>query len=621
MVLQRDEQIVFSGNCSPNQAVQLRFNEKNFQSTSDESGKWSLILPPHLAGGPFDLVFSSGNEKIELTNVLFGDVWIASGQSNMNMPMAGWGRVANYEDEIANARYPEIRLLTIPLTLAESPRNSVITDGWQTCTPENIGGFSATAYFFARELAIRTGIPIGVIHVSKGGTPIEAWMCSEALQDYDYLQEKIEFIANGSPEKFKQINDDYRRERKLWYSHTKDIDPGFSENVKWFSNDYDFSSWRKVYTPQVWENVIGNFDGIVWYKKIVNLPKSWEGADLTLDLGPVQDYDITYFNGTQVGEQLKRDNLSVYSVPKNLVKAGKNVITVRVLDMYGNGGLWGRFDNFEIRKDELHRILLKGEWHLKPALKLGELDRKPPQSPKLDRYPTVLFNGMISPLLETKAAGVIWYQGESNSGKAFEYRETFKRMITHWRGHFNNPSMPFFFVQLASYKTRELSPDPYAAWGVLRESQAEALELPNTGMATAIDIGDDTDVHPKNKQEVGRRLALCALNSVYGFNVESTGPLFREMKTEGNKIRLYFDHAEGLQTTDRLPPREFIISDNDGKFFIAETAIEKSTILVWSDEVKQPKAVRYAWQYNPDVNLINSAGLPALPFRTDKPKN
>lgn len=617
MVLQRNQNITVWGTSKPGDEIFVSFMKDKYSAQADSSGSWEIKIGNYKAGGPYEMNISSGDEHINFKNILIGDVWICSGQSNMNMPMAGWGRVADYEEEISKADYPKIRLLTIPLTLAPEPQQTVDCGGWDICTPENIEQFSAAAYYFGKEVFEKTNIPIGLLHVSKGGTPVESWMCQQALSDREDLKEKINFVKEGNNNLYNKLNSDYKKEFKNWLSYLKSNDLGYLSKPAWYDKSINISGWEQMELPQVWENVLGKFDGVVWFAIDINIPESWLGSDLILNLGPTQDLDIAYFNGKEVGAQSSRNSLSIYTVDKNLVNQGENRIAVRVLDMYGAGGLWGRFDKFEITNLKNEKISLKGNWHYKQSVNLEVLANQPPDRPNPDRYPTILFNGMISPLLNVRNAGVIWYQGESNGSNAFQYRKMFPRLIEHWRNHFKNPEQRFYFVQLANYMKRAVSPVD-EKWSVIRESQAAALNLENTGIASAIDIGDEFDVHPKNKKEVGRRLALNALHNYYNLDVPFSGPVYKSFEVNSNKAIISFDNIySGLKTNDGNPPREFEIAGADKIFFNADAEIKGNEIIVFSEKVSNPVVVRYAWKNNPNVNLYNSEMLPALPFRTD----
>jgi len=616
MVLQRDVEIPIWGFGNADNSITVLFNEQSKSCIVNKEGKWGVKLSPEKYGGPFELKVIS-EDTITIKNILVGEVWVCSGQSNMSMPLGGWGRIANYKEEIKKANYPNIRLCTVPLTLSPTPNRDVNIKGWFECNSESVELFSAAAYFFGKKIYNKLNIPIGLIHVSKGGTPVESWMSEETLENYPEYQERIDFVKNNSAAEYKQLKNDYKLKYKKWLNYIKEIEVGLNSSTPWYSEGYLYSDWGKMNIPTAWEfGGLGEFDGVVWFKKEVDLSDEFLDSDLMLNLGAVQDIDITFFNGVKLGEGLKRNYMSTYKVPKSILRKGKNTISVFVLDHYGVGGLWDKFDAIELQNKNGKSISLAGDWYFKTSINLDTLSVKMPIRPKIERYPTILFNGMIAPIIPFAMRGVIWYQGESNSKNAYLYRDLFKGMITDWRDKWGY-DFDFFFVQLANYKMHKEVPSE-DSWAEIRESQSEALELEKTGMASAIDIGDEADVHPKNKQEVGRRLALLALNKSYNQNIPFSGPQYLSHTISNDTIYVKFNYTEnGLTVDDGMNIREFTIAGKDEVFHNASAKIIGDKVAIWSSEVKTPIAVRYAWQANPDVNLYNSVNLPAYPFRTD----
>lgn len=387
--------------------------------------------------------------------------------------------------------------------------------------------------------------------------------------------------------------------------------------MPWYSDNYSYTDWKRMQIPIAWEfGGLAEFDGVVRFKKEVNLEGEFLDSYLTLELGAVQDIDITFVNGVKLGEQLKRNDLSQYVVPKNILRNGKNIISMFILDNYGVGGLWDKYDPIELSNNHGEKISLAGEWFYKTSVNLDTITYKSPKRPLISRYPIVLYHGMISPIIPFGMCGIIWYQGESNSRNVFEYRKLFKEMITDWREKWDN-DFTFLFVQLANYKKHKEKPSDDTC-AEIRESQSKALELDNTGMATAIDIGDAADVHPKNKQEVGRRLALLALAKDYDQNIIYSGSQYKSQKIYNDTVYISFNYVgEGLKSNDGKSIREYTVSGKDKIFYNASAKITDKRIAIWSKDVKNPVAVRYTWQSNPNVNLYNSANLPAYPFRTD----
>ncbi len=613
MIFQKGKNIVIWGEGKPEEIVEIIFNSESKRSTVDSSGNWKVSFDPMKYGGPYEMKIIS-EDTLRFKNIFIGEVWVCSGQSNMNMPLGGWGRVNNYKEEIASADFDSIHILTIPLNLKRSPASKVKTSGWKVCNPETIENFSAVAYFFGRELYRKLKVPIGLVSVSKGGTPIESWMNAETLSDMEEYKPVLDSVSKMTALDFDSINSNYKLNYLSWLDEIDKVDSGFTQQLQWYGN-INTKNWKRMTIPTVWENAgLPDYDGVVWFKKKIIIPDNWEGKDLILSLGAIQDYDITFINGNKVGEQLRRNHQSVYIIDKSLIDTNEIEITVRILDNYGVGGIWDKPEEIFISNGE-EKITLAGEWLYKPSVEFTN-DNYPPENPNPHKLPTVLYNGMINPLTKFPVGGIIWYQGESNAREAYRYGELFSKMISDWRGEWDDPNLPFYFVQLAGYKEKKKTPEA-DAWAELREAQSSALKLENTGMATAIDIGDEVDVHPKNKQEVGRRLSLIALNKNYGKNIEYSGPVFRDYQIIEGKAIIEFSNNFGLHTSDGNTPAGFALAGKDSVFYWAEAEIEDEKIIVWSDSVAVPTAVRYCRQSNPDCNLYNDAGLPALPFRTD----
>ena len=622
MVLQRELPVNIWGSADSNGIVNIEFNGQNQAAVSDQEGNWKATLNPMEAGGPYEMKII-GQDTIILKDILIGEVWIGSGQSNMEMPLAGWGQVMNYEQEIADAKYPRIRLFQIRRTIGLQPERSIPSDGWEVCTPENIPEFSATEYFFGRELYKKLNVPIGLIHSSWGGTIIEAWMSSQSLIDFPEYQNQIEQLKKIS-KRFEEKYQDQKIE-SMFAAMLKEREAEINRKergmndpaAKWSEVNIDMSQWKSMQLPDLWENKgLSGLDGIVWFRKEVELPKAWAGKDLELHLSPVDDIDSTYFNGVFVGTHTVYNEPRVYLIPKDLVKTGKNTIAVKVRDDRGGGGIWGDPKLLKISLNESTSISLAGEWYYRVGLNYNELDNLS-INPNNPNYPTLLSNAMIEPLIPISFRGAIWYQGESNAGAAYKYRSLFPMLIRDWRQRWGQGDFPFLFVQLANYKEMKDQPGE-DDWAELREAQLMTLKETNTGMAVTIDIGDAKDIHPKNKQEVGRRLALNALKIAYGKDVVFSGPLYKSMKINGNKIELTFDNiADGLKISDGKVLKGFSIAGADRQFKWAEAKIDNSQVVVQHPEINNPVAVRYAWASNPICNLVNSADLPASPFRTD----
>ena len=612
MVLQRGVADPVWGWAKPGQTVTVAVNGQTAQAVADANGKWLAKIGPFKAGGPYNLIVTGG-QTVTLGNVMIGDVWICSGQSNMEM---GIGAI-NAPDDIAKANNPNIRLFSVPKAVAMAPRD-LTTGNWDVCTPETVskggwGGFSAVGYFFGKNLQETQKVPIGLIHTSWGGTIAEAWTSAEALKanlpEFVPAVEQVEAAAKN------QTTASFAQQMADWW---KKNDPGTAAN--WQATDFNSAAWKSMNLPASWENAgLPDFDGVGWFRKEVTVPDAWAGKDLMLHLGPVDDNDSTFFNGTPVGStegwQAPRD----YKIPGNLVKAGKNVIAVRVLDTGGGGGIYGDAAAMKLEAAGQAPIPLAGAWSYKDSVALAKTAPAPAQINGNPNVTTVLYNGMIAPLVPFGIKGAIWYQGESNAGRGKQYQTLLPTMIKDWRNRFGVGDFPFFIVQLANFMAPHDQPGE-SAWAELREAQSlTAQTLPKTGLAVAIDIGDAADIHPKNKQEVGRRLALAAQGIAYGDKIEYSGPIYDSMKIEGGKIRLKFTHAAGIAAKGGAKLLGFAIAGADKKFVWADAVIDGQDVVISAATVEKPSAARYNWADNPNGNLVNAAGLPAVPFRTDKP--
>lgn len=612
MVLQQKATVPFFGTSTAGSVkVTTSWDKKEYKATT-ASGKWEVLLSTPVYGGPYTITIDDGTKTV-LKNILIGEVWLCSGQSNMEMPLEGWGKINNYAQEIKNADYPQIRLLQAEHVNNEKPQEAIALQhgGWQVCSPATIADFSSTAYFFARKIYKEKHIPIGLIHSSWGGTVIEAWISAEALSKIKDFTEDLEVLKDADAKKAMEAK--YNAQLSQWNAALAAKEEGMKDNkALWADTAYNDAAWGEVPVPSFYEkNVLPGFDGTVWYRKTFTLDKA-KKQDGTLELS-VDDDDIVWVNGVKIGETKGYNLKRTYKVPASVLKAGKNIITVHVFDSGGDGGIYGP-DDIKISFGGKDDISLVGNWKYKVGVSNKDLPATPrlPQGPN---RPTVLYNAMIYPIQKYKIAGAIWYQGESNAERAKQYQRLFPIMINDWRKQFGNEKLPFYFVQLANYKQVKDQPAP-SDWAELREAQYKTLNLPFTGMAVITDIGDANDIHPKNKQEVGERLALIALAQTYGTKVAYSGPLYKSFKKEGKTISIDFLHTEGMTAKDGNL-RGFEIAGADKVFHWADAKIEGNHIVVSSSLVPNPEAVRYNWADNPQGNLVNQSGLPASSFRTD----
>ena len=617
MVLQQKQNIPIWGTAKPGGEVVVTLNKQQKKAIVAENGKWNVSIAPVPAGGPYQLVISGASTNT-IENVMVGEVWICSGQSNMEMAVdLGGSKIDNSKEEVANANYPNIRLFVVDKVMAETPKENFNSEGWKECSPETIPEFSAVAYLFGRRLHKELDVPIGLIETAWGGTVVEAWSSAKSLQNINEYVEVIEGLTFKADEQ-RDISENYDKVQRGWIDGVnKQLSDAGIMGREYKTYGYDTKKWKSLEVPKVWEKQNIIFDGVMWVKKSITIPKEWQGEDLTLNLGLINDYDITWFNGELVGSRPSVGMFRTYKIPKKIVKIGKNEISVLILDIGNNGGIYGDPENVAIENSDGKTISLVGKWKYKKDNFDQTIITHPPGWPVAHNRPTVLYNGMIKPLLPYGMRGAIWYQGEGNGDRGIQYRKLFKALINGWREVWGQGDFPFLFVQLANFMPTKSQPTN-EPWATLREAQSMALELPNTGMAVTIDIGDADDIHPTNKQDVGKRLAINALAKVYGKDIAYSGPMYKSMKNEGSKLRLQFDHTNnGMKTKGSSELKGFAIAGADKKFVWAKAKIEGTEIVVWNSKIRNPVAVRYAWANNPVCNLYNGAELPASPFRTD----
>lgn len=607
MVLQRGVANVW-GWAAPAEAVELTLAGKTYRTTADEAGKWHIKLTALEAGGPHTMTIRASN-YIVLNDILIGDVWVCSGQSNMELPMR---RVRpRYESDIAAATNPNIRQFAVPQRYDfNAPQDDLPGGGWAAADPERVLQFSATAYFFACELYDAYQVPIGLINVALGGSPVEAWMSESALEAFPvHLAEARKFKDNALIQRIEQKDNTHIGE---WYRLLWQEDEG--RRQAWHNPETDVSAWGKMAVPGYWADAdLGAVNGVVWFRKELQIPSELTGLPARIELGRIVDADSVYINGKFVGTTSYQYPPRWYEIPAGVLRAGKNILTVRVISNSGRGGFVPD-KPYELRTGN-HTFDLRGEWHYRLGVAMA-----PMGSPTFVRWkPLGLFNAMIHPLLNARIKGVIWYQGESNAGRPEEYRSLFPAMISDWRAHWQQGDFPFLFVQLANFMEARTQPSE-SDWALLREAQQQALALPNTGMAVTIDIGEWNDIHPLNKKDVGRRLALAARRTAYGeSSLVASGPVFYNMKVRGQKVVLSFSETGGgLTISDGAALEGFALAGADRHFVWAKARIQKNKVTVQCAAVKQPQALRYAWADNPaGANLCNKEGLPASPFRTD----
>ena len=604
MILQREVPIKIWGWASKNETVIIKFQGQSYKTKADKQGNWTIELPAQVAGGPFSMEINN----IVLKDILFGDVWVCSGQSNMELPIRR--TLDLYKDEAQQASNDKIRLFHVPLHYNFQEAEIDMKGGeWKSVTPENILDFSAVAYFFAKELYEKYQIPIGLLRSAVGGSPAEAWLSEAALKrDYPNYLEETRLYTPTYVDSVK--NADWQKSQD-WQNELNVKEKGTSY---WNQTDWDVSDWNSISLPGYWaDKGLDNHCGSIWFRKDIEVPASMTGKDAILRLGCIVDSDSTFVNGKFVGTITYQYPPRIYTIPAGLLKEGKNNITIRVVSNSAQGG-FVEDKPYQIIADN-QSIDLTGDWFYKVGAEI-----KSPASQTTFQYkPMGLFNGMISPLLNYSVKGVIWYQGESNAGRAEEYKTLFPNLINDWRAQWNNPQLPFIYVQLANFMKTQKAPIE-SGWAELREAQRQTLSLPYTGMAVAIDLGEWNDIHPLNKKDVGHRLSLEAQRVAYNeTNITSNGPLLDNAVTEGNSIILTFSSTgSGLYANNLL--EGFAIAGSDKQFVWANAAvIAHNKVRVWNEKITNPQVVRYAWADNPaEANLKNKEGLPASPFTTEK---
>lgn len=626
MVLQENRANPIWGWDRPGQQITVEVEEgrgsvATIRATAGADGSWRTELPALAAGGPYRLRVEGGGEARVVDDVLVGEVWLASGQSNMEWPLVN---TDGADGEIARGTSPEIREFKVRRAAAGAPASRV-EGGWTVCSPAAAGDFSAVAYYFAKELHSRLRVPIGIVNASWGGTRIEAWAGVPALRAAYDVDAELARLAALEPE-MPRLKEAYERRLRAWEDSQFAHDAGIARSAAgWAAPGPEGDAWKPLRVPGYWQRSGLAFNGAAWFRTHLEIPASWAGRDLALDLGPIDDFDTTFFNGVQVGLTPPGTPGSYllprhYRVPGRLVKPGPATLAVRVFDQGGEGGFGGTGADMALSPvgGGGAPIPLAGTWRYRferpiPLIAIDWTSYPAPDYLVEQDRPGWLFNGMIAPLIPYGIRGAIWYQGENNAAAPMHYREKFAALIRDWRTRWGEGQFPFDFVQLADFRAN-------SGWPRLREQQALALAEPLTGMAVTIDIGDPANIHPRNKREVGRRLALLARTQVYGERgLEASGPVLRRVEIAGNRARIFWDHGEGLRTRGGgAQVRGFEVAGADEKFAAATARIaEDGSVVASAAGVPAPVAVRYDFEDCPDGNLENSAGLPAAPFRTD----
>lgn len=636
MVLQQQQSVPFWGTAAAHEQISLATTfGKTSQTRADAQGQWRILVKTPAAGGPYTVTISGEKEKIIYQDVLIGEVWLCSGQSNMEMPLMGWppnDPIENSKEAIATAQLPLLRLCTVPHALSAVPMADCAAS-WSPCTPETAKNFSATAFFFGRTLVEQLHIPVGLIHSSWGGTFAQSWINGE------FLKTMPEFTA--ITEKIRKNSGELGQYQKWLDQHRSFSVNGKKEDVRWVDLDcsdqacsqaeYADQQWKTMTLPTLWESTeIGEFDGVVWFRKTIDIPESWAGKDALVELGPIDDMDITFVNGVLIGKHDQNGFWQTdrkYNVSGSLLHPGKNVIAVRALDNQGGGGIFGKPEQMKIYPVDQpgEKLSLAGEWKYLPVAQykggvfyvfstdLQDYFTHPEVSLEISpNTPTFLYNAMIAPLVPYGIKGAIWYQGESNTGNPMQYRTLFPLLIENWRHDWGLKNLAFYFVQIAPWRY-----GPATRSQELREAQMLSMAVPHSGMAVTLDIGDPVTIHPANKHDVGKRLALWALAKDYGKKMTFSGPIYQGIKVEKDGLRIRFKYCGSGLKAGKQGLTGFEVAGIDQQFHPADAVLAGNEVLVKSAAVKKPMAVRYAWSNTATASLFNKEGLPASSFRSD----
>ncbi|MGL2999975.1 sialate O-acetylesterase [Flavobacterium sp. RSSB_23] len=604
MVLQRNKPIPVWGWADANEKIVVHFNKQTQTVVADANGKWMVKLNSEKAGGPFVLSIK-GKNQIVLKDVLVGEVWICSGQSNMEFQMY---KLPDFETQKVQANNPMIRQFLVAQDLSGTPKEQLKEGKWRNANAESLKDFTAVGYFFAQKIYAELKVPIGIINTSWGGTCVETWTSREALANNNEFKNSVAHIPQVNMD---AVFETYKKSLLDNIQKVQGFEVSLNNENQFKTPDFNDSKWPEIKLPSLWENQqIGNIDGVVWMRKSIILTAQQAQQGAVLHLSKIDDEDITYVNGVQVGTNKLWDVPRKYTIPSGVLKEGMNVIAVRISDYTGGGGIYGDASDLKLTFND-SEIKIDGTW------KFNVVQVKIAISP--NSFPSLLYNAMVNPLIPYAFQGVLWYQGEANVWRAHQYKKAFPLLIQDWRTHWGQGDFPFYFVQLSTFDELGGNSNKGSRWAELREAQSETLHIKNTGMAVTTDIGNAKDIHPTNKKDVGLRLAAIALNNLYGQKGVFGGPIYKAQQIKGNQIVLTFDAiGGGLATPNNVPLKGFEIAGADKVYHPAKAFIKDNKIIVSTDEVLNPVAVRYGWaDDDTEINLFNKEKFPASPFRTD----
>ncbi|MGO9337238.1 MAG: sialate O-acetylesterase [Terracidiphilus sp.] len=605
MVMQRGKTNTLWGWSEPGDKVQVEIGDAKASGVAGPDRRWEVKIHPPPAGGPY-VVKISGQDTVELHNVMVGDVWLCGGQSNMGLPLRFTRDGAN---EAKAANYPEIRFFNVAGHTAYH-HTDLVEGEWTEVTPQTADWVSAVAYYFARRVQQDVHVPIGLLLDNMGGTPAEAWTSADALRplkDFDIpLAELARLTAAGAPE--------YGNFVMHWYD---EYDVG--TKGKWAAPEFDDSAWKTVEIPGGFTELgVPDTPALAWFRKEIVLPDPLPAGRTMLYLGIIERMDTAYINGKEAGGSAWVENPRAYFIRDGVLKPGRNVIAIRVLKTKPGGGFMSKGEDLRLELGDKTSIPLAGKWKAQLAVDARSPHPLPLAYENWPVMPSVLYEGMLKPVAPLSIAGALWYQGEQNSPRGYQYRKILPVMIADWRKLFAQGDFPFYIVSLPAFQRRSATPVDGDEWAETRESQAlTAASVTNSCLAVTIDTGDPDNIHAKDKKPVGDRLALCALANYYGEHVVYSGPTLKSVERLPGAIRLHFAHTDGALIVKGEKLEEFAIAGDDRKWQWADAHIEGDAAVVSSPAVPNPKEVRYAWQSNPAATLFNGAGLPAGPFRTD----
>jgi len=608
-VLQQRSRIPVWGWASPGSNVEVLFAGHEVKGRVDAGGAWKVYLPAMKADGKsHSLNIRSAGQSITYNNVVLGEVWLASGQSNMAYTVGS--DLNNREQEIKAANYPDIRFRMVENVTAIVPASDIAGKPWSLCSPITVGNFSAVAYFFARAIYLDQKVPVGIICASRGSTSIESWMSKESLlknpEFVGDLNTRDEDPAHWNDIVQKSASDENFRELMAKTSFK-----GLALGVN--KVDFDDREWKAAQFPLNADKMgIAGYWGLLWVRKTFDMSADQAKKNWVLNLPITDRNDIVYLNGEEIAREASKAKGGIVKIPSGVLNNGKNVLAIRVYVNWGSADIGTRTSSCFLRSTDDEQVVLTGTWASNSKIETEVAPRS-----SFFNTNTVNFNAMINPLVPYGIRGFIWYQGENNVRKPKQYSELMPLMINDWRERWQEKKAPFLWVQLASFRQRSAQPISHDDLAELRDAQRYTLSVvPRTGMATAVDIGDEFNIHPGNKQDVGQRLYLAAQEQAYHRGPVGSGPLFKSASVQGDVVRLKFLYAKhGLNTKDAQISNCFALADSSGKWYWAVARIDGNDIVLSCKDVKAPVEVQYGWQSNPAVPLYNTEGLPMIPFK------